>query len=409
MRVSSSAAALLSDSKFDIEFYGYLSNHAKHAIIALQGLQASDERTKEYWDFYTNETPYGLQLEPATAWDEVDTTMTRRDWDAWRGKKVNWQEQVSFFLRQLESSYDGDTDKLVSDFAPDLLDGFPGALTHGTIHLGWSIDAQSAYMIAEGLAYMNFAYIGIEPAKLQDDVHDDGSPIDSFMRIAQTFEKEDLQTLWVDRVKEKYDESFHSELVAAGFQWHVAKLLFEPHAVATELPVWLTNNANTDEIWEQLYRSITTVYLATRDPTNGSGDFVVLHLLTSLWALEQICRVFERTLSPKEAEELTRRAWKQHFASVVVLLSTAGFLASAALEKARDEFGAENNTPADLDWGPVVRSGIAEEEEHNIKLVYVMRELWKRYGHWKGFFDAANAFTPTPNVKGGMEEKAKES
>lgn len=47
----------------------------------------------------------------------------------------------------------------------------------------------------------------------------------------------------------------------------------------------------------------------------------------------------------------------------------------------------------------MVARGIAEVEEHNIKLVYVMRELWKRYGYWVGFAEAAQAFTLTPNVK----------
>ena len=45
-----------------------------------------------------------------------------------------------------------------------------------------------------------------------------------------------------------------------------------------------------------------------------------------------------------------------------------------------------------------MEKGIAETEEHNIKLVYIMRELSNRYGGWSGFAEAAMAFTLTPNI-----------
>ena len=53
---------LLADRTFDIEFQSYLSNHAKHAIVALQNIHATDDRIQEWWDAYTQETPYGYQL-----------------------------------------------------------------------------------------------------------------------------------------------------------------------------------------------------------------------------------------------------------------------------------------------------------------------------------------------------------
>jgi len=58
-------AELLADERYHIEFNGYLSNHVKHALIALAGLGAPADRIQEYWDQYTSETPYGLQLQRA--------------------------------------------------------------------------------------------------------------------------------------------------------------------------------------------------------------------------------------------------------------------------------------------------------------------------------------------------------
>jgi len=406
---SSAAAAvaqeLLSDAKYDIEFNGYLSNHAKHAVVALWGLGAPPERIQGYWDMYTTETPYGLSLHPVDVpWDDVEPA-SPQDLPKWRGRKEHWQEQVAFFQKELDETFDGDTDGLVRKYAPDLLDGIAGALTHGIIHLGWAIAAQSPQMIVEGLAYLNFCHLGVDRTHFR---HGDASgdeyqaePIDSFMRVARTTEEEDLAKKWVDSIKSKYDESFHPELVVAGFQWHVAKLAHEPHPVATTIPSWITGADDESEakVWEGLYRAVAYLYLATRDPEDGHGNFVVLHLITSLWGLEQVCRVLKEGAS-NDYPQSRQRALSQFYASAVVVLSTAGFVPSSALEKVRLEIGPED-TSADFDWEPTIKAGIAEKEEHNIKLVYVTRELWNRYEHWKGFSEAGKAFTLTPNVGGG--------
>jgi hypothetical protein len=49
-------------------------------------------------------------------------------------------------------------------------------------------------------------------------------------------------------------------------------------------------------------------------------------------------------------------------------------------------------------WSQILQRAWREDEEHNIKLVYVCRELWRRYGRWRGFRAAAEAFTPTPGI-----------
>lgn len=149
---------LLADRTYDIEFNGYLSNHAKHAIVALDRLEAPDVRIQEYWDQYTLSTPYGISLHKLeTPWDSAEPA-SAEDWETWRGKKVGWQEMVKFLDEQNKNSND-----LVTEYAPDLLGGIAGALTHGIIHLGWGVDAESPWMIQEGLAYLNFCYLPASP------------------------------------------------------------------------------------------------------------------------------------------------------------------------------------------------------------------------------------------------------
>jgi len=386
--------ALLADRTFDIEFRGYLSNHAKHAVIAHDRLGAPNDRIQEYWDDYTAMTPYSIQLHKVDQkWNEVQPA-TEDQWCTWRGKKTHWQEQVAFMNDELKK-LDNDTDKLIQKYAPELLSGLAGSLTHGIIHLGWAIDAQSPWMITEGLAYLNFCHIGVDEARLNADRHRENSPMESLIRAAHTWKAENLKEDWIDRVKAKYDESFHPELVGSGFQHELSKVVSDPHPVATHLPTWI-NEKNVDDLWESMYKAATWIYLTTIDE-KGHGNFLVLHLLTSLWGLEHVCRVVD---GGPTMMKVTRRALSQFYASMICLLSTSGggFPSVEALEKIQTKYSPLILDAKSFDWDPIVKDAIAEREEHNPKLVYVMRELWKRYGRWSGFSEAAKAFTLTPNI-----------
>jgi len=378
-----------------------LSNHSKHAIVALERLNASEQRLEEYWNEYTHMTPYNIQLHKIDQdWENVEPA-TFQQWKSWRGKKINWQEQVSFVDRRLQSKHNGDMESLLSELAPDLLTSasLAGSLTHGIIHLGWGVDAGSTCMITEGLAYLNFCALGVEPSYIKmDSFPDESTPIESMVRIAKTWKDEHLQQTWVQRAKSAYDnpEKFHPELVVAGFQWELAKVLEHAHPVATEIPSWMTR-MEISELYEHLYRMVTWLYLASRDSTEN-GNFLVLHLLTSLWGLEHVLRAVDKEPSLKHS--LTRTALAQWFANMIAIVATSsgGFPSVTVLESIQKEIAESKTDPCDLDWSSVVERGIAEVEEHNIKLVYVTRELWKRYGQWHGYYKAANAFVLTPNI-----------
>ena len=413
------ARTLLANRSYDIEFHGYLTNHVKHAMVALNGLEAPPSRLQDYWDQYTAETPYGLTLDviPPQAWkDTIPATV--EEFTTWRGAKVHWRRQVLFLQHELQTNYHGHVDDLIRRFAPELLPGMLGSLTHGIIHLGWAIDAHKAdseattfplhqssqWMILEGLAYLNFCHVGIDPALFDWKANDnsDTTPMESFQRVATIFESDNLKETWVHRVKTKYDETFHPELVRAGFQWQVAKLAHEPHDIATTLPAWLTT-MDSSPLWEYLYRDITLIYLATCNETTGQGNFLVLHLITSLWGVEQVCMVL------KEEDALIRRALGYYYAMTILLLSagSSGFPSHDSLQRIQREYPrtAIDDRKA-FDWRPIVDAAMAEVEEHNIKLVYVMRELWSRYGGWKGYSAAAKSFTVTPNIDVSLTTKA---
>jgi hypothetical protein len=386
------AQKLYANRSWNIEFQGYLSNHAKHAIVALDKLGAPETRIQEYWDQYTTLTPYNLELEKVPKpWDQVKPA-TNEDWKTLRGKKEHFQELCVYLDEQRKDHHDGDVQSLVRDYAPDLLGGIAGALTHGIIHLGWGLDAKSNWMTVEGLAYLNFCHLGVDESEFQDNAVDEKTPMQSMTRIAQEWKANSLGETWVAASKAKFKENFHPELVVAGFQWQLSKVLATPHPVATKLPTWLSTS-NLEHIWKDLYQTCLWIYLATRDP-EGNGNFLILHLLTSLWGLEQVCRVIDDPI-------VERKALKQFYASLICLLaaSSGGFPTVESLQKVQTEFPlTEMDDKETFDWARTVSRALQEVEEHNIKLVYVLKELWNRYGQWHGFSEAASYFTLTPNI-----------
>jgi Questin oxidase-like len=386
-----STQRLLSDKTFFIEFQGYLSNHGKHAIVVLDKLKAKPERIQEYWDQYTGLTPYGLEIEKVPiSWDKIQPIHGKEEWETLRGKKQKWQEMCVYLDRELQQK--GDIKTLVRKYAPDLLAGMAGALTHGIIHLGWGLDASNDWMTTEGLAYLNFCYLGIDEAKFKEDVVDEESPMESMLRIADEWKSKGLEETWIAATKEKLGKDFHPELVVAGFQWEFAKVLATPHAAATDLPKWISNNS-AEQTWKDLYQTCVWIYLASRSK-DGNGNFLILHSLTSLWALEIVCRVIDDPAVEK-------RALAQFYGTLVCLLATSssGFPRREILEKAQADFPLTLQDDKDtFDWAPITAAAIQETEEHNIKLAYVCQSLWERYDQWHGFAKAAHTFTLTPAI-----------
>ena len=391
---------LLSNRAFDIEFNGYLSNHAKHATIALERLDAPESRLQEYWDFYTALTPYNLSLHPVTESYHDIQPCTRDEWNTLRGKKEKFWNMCKFLEAELTNT--GSVERLVQKYAPDNLPGLAGALTHGIIHLGWALDAydlKNPWMVIEGLAYLNFSYLSCHPENFSHGAIREATPLESIRRIAQVWEEDNLADSWIAKARARYDEQsgFHAELVPAGFQWELSKILDQQHPIMYQLPTWL-DAMDISSLLEELYKTSVLLYLSTLDPEDGHGNFLVLHLITSLWGLEHVLNVIND-------EKVSRSALKCYYVVMVGLLSTSagGIPSVGAIDDAAGMLSSSDHSAKKIEsndnyWPSIVARAIREEEEHNIKLVYVARELWQRYNHWTGFREAANTFTIPPNI-----------
>jgi hypothetical protein len=381
---------LLNDRSYHIEFNGFLTNHAKHAVIALHRLEASSQRIQEYYATYVNCTPYGYGVEPARS---SEHTITQDNWQVYFGQHCSFSSYCQFFdEKEKELGMEG----LLRAYVPTLLPGCVGALMHGTIHLGWALDSGNRWMIIEGLAYMAFAYLSCNPDRTYPATDCSGkatSVLDSFLCIADAWEN-DRQALhrWLEGTltDHKYTAvaGFHPELAVTGAQFNIAKVLAEGHPLIYETPAWIEDH-DMGMIWEELYEAMTLLFMTK------PGDFLILHLITSLHAMEQIAKRL-----PLDQQKSTITCYWT--AMLGILFSRGEVPTRATLEalhaKYQHAVDHEESPMEGQEWGGIVARALIEAEEHNPKLVYVQRLLWNRFGQRSLFRIAAGHFTTTPEV-----------
>jgi Questin oxidase-like len=388
--------ALLNDQTYHIEFNGGLSNHNKHAVIALNGLDAPAERIKSYYDTYAALTPYGYPLEPPKASKHV---ITSEDWELYLGKRASFSSYCQFFDQQEREL---GMEQMLRRYIPTVVPGWVGALTHATIHLGWALDAGHRWMTIEGLAYMVFSYVSCSSQRTFPATRDasaEKSVSDSILRIAVSGQEElDALRNWVKKVvaEERYSVAggFRPELARTELQHKIAAILAEGHPLIHATPAWIDDQDLTS-IWGQMYYAVTLLYMSR------PGDFVILHLITSLYGMEQIAN----RMPPEQQKSAIQCFWR---GMIGILLGHGEIPTRSALEalnaKYTDAIDVDGKPSEGPDWEQIIARAIAEAEEHNPKLVYVQQKLWKRYGYRTVFRIAAAHFTVTPKLPTIFEE-----
>ncbi|MFD0385093.1 questin oxidase family protein [Streptomyces stramineus] len=385
---------LLDDRSHHIEFNGHLSNHVKHAVVALARLGATPERIKDYYDSYATLTTYGYGLEPARP---AESEITDDTWQDYLGRR-DFTALCAYFDRKEREL---GMDEVLRRYLPTLLPGWVGAFTHATIHLGWALDIGNRWMAIEGLAYMTFTYVSCHPERSTAPVEGpaDASAVDSLLRIAGAWDA-DREALgaWaraVGTVPETGPPAgIHPELARSGLQYRNARMLEEGHPLIHRTPSWIADQPVATS-WEQLYYAATLLYLSR------PGDFVLLHLVTSLHAMEQI--------AARLPEDLQRHVITCYWTGMVgVVFALADFPKRDKLQALHTAFAAAADAGGAATWAPdwqlTIARSFEEEEEHNPKLVYVMRRMWDRTGGLSVYRHAAAQFTATPALPPSFEQ-----
>lgn len=381
---------LLNDRTYHIEFNGHLTNHVKHAVVALAGLGVAPERIKDYHDNYIRMTPYGCAVEPARA---PGRTIDDDNWLQLVGRRQDWAAYCEFFDRREREL---GMPELLRRYLPHLLPGWAGALQHATIHLGWALAAHHRWMAIEGISYLAFSSVSCHPERsAPSGAHGAEEPKDSLLRIAGHWEANQPQLgAWVENLVGETSPEIHPELLRSGLQYRIARVLGEGHPLIHDTPGWIEQQDPADS-WDQLAYLVTLLYLA--EP----GDFLLLHLITALHAM----RAISDALPAAQRPDVVKVYWT---GILGVLFSRGHFSRPGKLTALDDLFDTATDDVSDprwaREWDWHIARAVEEEEEHNPKLVHVMRELWQRTGGRSIYRVAAGQFTATPELPPTFEQ-----
>ncbi|MQY22236.1 questin oxidase family protein [Nocardia macrotermitis] len=382
-------ADLLDDRSHHIEFNGHLTNHVKHAVVALAELGAPETLIRDYYKNYAELTAYGFPLEPARPSPGV---IDSGNWQEFLGQRVHFAAYRGFFDAEIARL--GAT-AAVARYAPELLRGWIGAFTHAAIHLGWAVWAEHPGMIAEALAYLAFSFVPVVDEARRPAGASARGPWDSLLALSRSWARDEAFGGAVRNVISDTDAvtRLHPELNRSGLQARVAAVA---HGGIPELAArspWAAA-LSPDARQAQVRRAVTLLYLAQ------PGDFVVLHLITSLFALEAVARTLD-------SEAATARLHDLYWAGARIILAAERKIPRpeklselAALYPVR---GGDHSDSAAAEFDLIARRSWLEEEEHNPKLVFVLRQWWNEQG-WNAYRHAAGQFTRTPELPPSFAE-----
>ncbi|MEV4506100.1 questin oxidase family protein [Streptomyces klenkii] len=370
-------AQLLDDRSYHIEFNGPSTNHAKPTVIALAGLNSPVADIKAYYYAHAVRPLVGYSLEPA---EPLLAAITTVNWRHHLGERTSFGSYCVFFDQQAAEL---GLARLLCDYVPALLPGWVGSLTHAATHLGWALDAGHRWMAIEGLAYMACSYTSWPEQEAAHHVKlHDLSPVDSLLRIADF---RDRRAGGIHRWGCDIAPSREADRpVSDGFslEERVTQTLSTGHPLLHALPAWL-DRQTLAACWDQLSYAVALLYLAK------PGDLVLLHLITSLHATEQIAN----RLPPHEQVRAIRCFWTGMLAILFSLPEAPSKAKLAALHRVfQDAIDIHVSPDWSPEWCQITARALAEEEKHNPRAVYVLRQWWDRTQGRAIFRSAASQF-----------------
>ncbi len=298
-------ALLDAGAAHDAEYGGGLSNHLPMALLALARLGADSTRLDAFAAGYVQ------RLEPAPPpqpWPAGDA------WASRLGEREAWPAYRALFGPWLEHEAAGE---VLRQVLPRLMRGCGAAAFHGLIRTAYAVQAAHRAELADALAYWACRWLDLGESRAAGRVAD---PARLLPRLP----------------------------VPGGGQ----RLIFERMLAAAALPAFAPTAAQLrvgEGTLRQLAELAASLYAR-------SGDFTVLHLVTSAHALRVLMPFIDEPLP------VLRLYWRAYAAGC----------ASAALEA---------DAPAPLaPWERLIELALATEDEHTIKLVDSCREETAAYG-----------------------------
>jgi len=312
---------------YDAEYSHNLSSHLPMALVALARLGADDQRLSSFAE------RYAARLRPAPPAEPWPRGVA---WQSRLGDPRAWPAYRSLFNEWLD--HEGAPDVLAQAL-PALLRGVGAAAFHGPIRVAYAVAGGHSHELADALAYWACRWFALGEAPTRGREHD---PAAVLARLKLALPPRPLIA-----------ESMALAAEQPAFALTVAGLYIDPdHSLAA-----------LAELAARLYAA--------------SGDFTVLHLVTSAHALRKL-------LAWLEADEQTTALG--HY----WLAYAAGHAASGV---AADT---QRRAPLVLrPWPDIVARAVASDDDHFIKLVDSCREQERAYGGAVWRRAASRAWTGT--------------
>lgn len=292
-------------ARFDAEYQQGLSNHLPMALLALQRLGSSEARIDTF------ATRYVWRLESAP------NTISWPSGEHWRnmlGIRDSWPTYRTLFREWI--GRDG-ADVVLAQVLPELMAGCGAAAFHGIIRTAYAVQGGHERELADGLAYWACRHLPL------GDGGGDGTVDDPTVVLHQMSTTSFDRNLIVESMCDAVQEPDFDQLI---------KLL-----------------KVDDSTLNRLSRLAAMLY-------SSSGNFTVLHLITSCHAMRVLLPLLDNPLPAMHAY------WRAY---------VAGYMASdLCLDK----------TTTLQPWDQIIDIAIASDDEHVIKLVDSCREEERAYG-----------------------------
>ncbi|CAI5730481.1 unnamed protein product [Peronospora farinosa] len=289
---------------YRIEYGGYLSNHLLHGVVALFDLGASEEKIEHFAVNYSTmlekkETNY----EDVTQSDGLakvlqESKLTFASAHELLGKRQNFDGLLALYATEV---HDLGIDGAVKKHLPFLVGGLAGALLHSIIQLGYSYHIGGERLVAEGLTYMHYAYLSFdEPHNVTGEELYEKKTL-SRGEALQLVHSLNGNEFLLGEMRRKLQTEPLIDLKIGKLQKRLSTMSGDPERGSSTafLLIWKTINRYDLSKMDGVFALDLALWLYMMIEHN---DFVILHAVTSAWALQQV----EHLLAPKDRE----RAWK---------------------------------------------------------------------------------------------------
>jgi len=318
----------------DAEYGHNLASHLPMALVALNRLGADQMRLAAFAERYSRRLH---PAPPAAVWPGGDA------WPSRLGDPGAWPAYRALFSEWFD--HEG-APSVLPQVLPRLMQGVGAAAFHGPIRVAYALAAGHSHELADALAYWACRWFSVAPS-LSRAVAQRARPVGAAAALGALRMPPMPGSLIADRMALASEHPAFSRCVAAG----------RP-AVRTE--------AQVAQSLRTLAELAATLYAA-------SGNFTVLHLVTSAHAVRMLLPWLDDADSPG--------ALVDYWAAYVAGCVASGLDLAAALNTAEVPTAAAAAAAQALRaWSALVEAAVASDDDHLIKIVDVCCEQERHYG-----------------------------